>query len=207
MFANPNVISVAFSDEVLDGLNSDVIALDESQAVVLRVDEQHPPELRPLEAVAEEIRDAIVTERATALLEERRQAALARLEAGDSVTEIAKDLGGVWQTFSGAMRVPQGEQDASMPREVRDYAFRLPRPNAGQKSVGSVTLADGAALVTVTRVQQGSIDVTSEAELEQLRTLTGNRGGRVEFQGLLQAAEEAIGVERPQTLTTDDADV
>ena len=47
-------------------------------------------------------------------------------------------------------------------------AFALPRPAAGEKSVGSVTGPSGSALVVVTRVLAGDVAATSETFVDQL---------------------------------------
>ena len=58
-------------------------------------------------------------------------------------------------------------------------------------------LADGAALVTVTRVLQGDMNTTTDAEAAQIRELTRGRTGRYDLQGFFSAAEEELSVTRP----------
>ena len=119
------------------------------------------------------------------------------MSAGESVAEIARDVGVEWQTVEAANRSPRTAQEAAVPGEVRRFAFSLPRPPEGEKSVGVVDLADGAALVTVTRVEQGDVNTLAQAEVEQLRQIAQQRAARQSFQGLLRAAEDRLGVDRP----------
>ena len=78
-----------------------------------------------------------------------------------------------------------------------NYAFELPRPPQGEKSVGALDLADGSsALVTVTRVVPGDIATTTDAEVEQLRRALAARNARIGFESFFVAAEDTVGVER-----------
>ena len=197
MIANPSVRSALFSDNVLDGLNSDAIAIGEEELVVVRVAAQHPPELKPLDVVADEIRQELVREAALNLIEEAKNGALARLVAGESVSEIASDLGVDWQTFEAVGRTPRSAQEATIPQGIRSYAFSLPRPPAGEKSVGVVDTDNGAALVTVTRVVPGDVNATSQVEVAEIRRVAAERAARLAYQSLLQSAESSLGVDRP----------
>lgn len=193
----PALSDAAFSPEVLNGNNSTAIAFGEDELIVLRVNEQYPPELKPLETVRDEISKSIVREKALALIEEHKSQGLARLEAGESASAIANDIGGKWQVFEAASRGARTTADSELPSAIRIYAFGLPRPPAGEKSVGAVEVSEGAALVTVTRVIQGDLDATLAAEALEIKEAAQNRSARIDFQSLIQAAEKELGVERP----------
>ncbi len=199
VLGNSSVLTALFDEDVLAGSNSQPVAVSEEQLVVVRAAEQYPPELKSLEEVADEIRAAIRREQAQDLIEVSKQQGLTQLDAGESVTAVATALGSRWQSFEQASRSPRSAADAqAIPQEVRELAFSLPRPTPGQKSMGSVSLADGsAALVTVTRVVQGDMGATSQAEIEEIRRAAQSRAGRLDLQSLLLASENKIGVERP----------
>ena len=82
-------------------------------------------------------------------------------------------------------------------QQVLSAAFDLPRPTAGEKSVGSTELDDGAALITVTRVLQGDINTTTDVELNQMRGMAEGRVSRMDFSAFYRAAQEALGVDQP----------
>ena len=191
---DPAVNSVLFSSEVLEGTNSDAIELNDTQIVVVRVDKQYEPEPVPLDQVADEIRGDLVREKALAAIEAAKAEGMQRLTAGESVTEIARDLGSRWQTFELAARANSGQ---NIPNAVLEAAFDLARPLPGKKSVGMSDLPDGAALITVTRVIQGDPTTTTDAEIEQLRQVAENRAARLDFQGLFEAARQQLGVKQP----------
>ncbi len=57
--AETEVINAAFGSDVREGLNSELIALDESRSVVIRLLEYREPELKTLAEVSGEIESTI----------------------------------------------------------------------------------------------------------------------------------------------------
>lgn len=198
--SHPAIVSALFSNEVLDGNNSEGIVLGEEEIIFVRVDEQYPPELRPLNDVEGEIRASIKREKALVLVDEHKAQGLAQLQAGVSVTEIAQGLGSTWIQLDRATRTPQTASMAEVPAPILAQAFALPRPAAGEKSIGLAEYGEGAALVTVTNVTQGDINATAQAEVTELRRIVEGRSGRLQLQSFLQAAEIELGVERPASV-------
>ena len=197
LLSRPNVMSAIFSDDVLAGNNSNGIVLGEEGIVFVRVDEQFPHELKPLEEVADDFRATLEREATLVLIDEHKAQGIARLEAGESVTEIANSLGSNWISVDRAYRSPRTPEAAQVPAAVLNEAFSLARPVPGERSVGVAEYSEGAALVTVTAVTQGDINATAQAEVAEFRRVVEGRSGRLELQGFLQAAENELGVERP----------
>ena len=84
--SDPAVIEAAFSPEVLEeDLNSDLIELGETRAVVIHLAEHRPSALQPLE----DVRADIAVELRTQMEEEQARAVgeqiLAALQAGESI--------------------------------------------------------------------------------------------------------------------------
>ena len=136
-----DVQTALFRDDVLAGTNSEAIAISDTEVVIVRVETQYPPELMPLQDVSEQLTAAITQERALAEIEKIKRSALARLESGESVTEIAKSVDSQWRTYPSTVRIAQANSE--LPAAIRSAAFDLPRPSSGEKSVGSVALDDG----------------------------------------------------------------
>lgn len=195
VLSNPGVLDALFSEDVLAGTNSELIAINNNQAVVVRVNEQYLPQPIELADVTEQIRSDLVREFAFLEIDKAKESGRARLEAGESATEIANSLGSQWQSFELATRVGA---NAGIPQSVSELAFNLPRPPAGEKSIGVANLPDGAALVTVTRVIQGDMGSTADSEIAELRRVATSRAARLEYQSFFQAAEREIGVTRPE---------
>lgn len=191
---NAQVSAAIFSSDVLEGTNSDAIEINDTQIVIVRVDQQYAPEPIPVADVSAAIREELIREKALAAIETAKADGMARLAAGESVTAIAEDLGSRWQSFELAARANSAQ---GIPAEILEAAFDLPRPKSGEKSVGLTQLPDGSALITVTRVIQGDPNTTTDAEVEQLRRVAENRAARLDFQSFFQAAEKSLGVDRP----------
>jgi peptidyl-prolyl cis-trans isomerase D len=194
LVAKPVVLDALFGSEVLEGSNSDPIALSDTEVLIVRVDKQYPPEAIPLDDVRDQIKQDIEREKALVEIEAAKSAGMQSLQAGESVTEIARSVNSQWQTFTLA---PRGGDGREIPDAVRSVAFDLPRPTAGAKSVGVAELPDGAALVTVTRVVQGDLNTTTDTDVAELRRISQVRAGRFDFQSFFQAAQENLGVSQP----------
>jgi len=200
VLGHTSVVNALFSDDVLSGNNSGGIVLGEEQIVFVRVDEQYPPELKPLESVRDDIQASLAREKARLLIDEYKTQAMARLEAGESATEVARSLGAQWIQVDGVMRNLRNPRETEIPPSIREFAFQLPRPSEGERSLGIADMDNGAALVTLTRVTQGDIDATSQAEVAELRRVVEGRAGQLQLQSLLQSAEAELGVERPASV-------
>jgi len=93
-FAVPEVRERLFGTEVLvNRYNSAAVEYAPGRAVVLRVEERHMPEAIPLDAVADEIRTGIETERARNLAIQAHNDAVSRLNAGEATARVAADHG------------------------------------------------------------------------------------------------------------------
>ena len=114
---NSDVIDSLFSTEGLEGENSAVIVMNDGRAVVVRVAQYHAPEQLTLADVRQTILDELKQEAARGEIEADKANALAQLEEGVSVSEVANDLGKRWATHelitrmsltpAGAANVPE----------------------------------------------------------------------------------------------------
>ena len=167
---------------MVNGNNTPAISLDDTRAVVARVLERFEPAQLTLEDVREQVVADLTSQRATQLAQEAHAAALARVEAGESVSDVAESYGLEWQTYTLATR-----NQAGVPAPISRKAFELPRPLENDKSVGSVDLAGGQAVITVTRVQDGDLSIMTDSEVNDLREVFQGRNERLDFATLFQA--------------------
>ncbi len=119
--------------------------------------------------------------------------ALTRLRAGERVSRVADDYGLEWQTVQLAVR-----DQRSIPREVVQFAFTLPRPTQGDKSLGEAALSSGdKTIVTVTRVLDGDMSTMSEAEVQAVKSELENRSSQMDFAALYQTLKDEASIKRP----------
>lgn len=113
------LVSAAFSAEVLDdGLNSQVLRLDDGSLMVLRRDQFEPASVQPFTEVESTIRDIMLQEAALELAETSAQQAWAELEANP---QWQAD----WQELTAITRF-----DEALPEAVIDAIFRVSEPES-----------------------------------------------------------------------------
>jgi peptidyl-prolyl cis-trans isomerase D len=188
--SNPEVLRAAFSDaQLVDGTVSDPIDLGGSRTVVVRSVDHVPAAPQPLAEVEDQVRSALVAERVAAKSREVAEAALAKLQAGETLASVAAGLG---VEVSKAEAV--GRVGATVDPVVSQHAFGLPHPVEGKPSVGMVELPSGGhALIALTAVKEGDPGA-SDAEMiaalrEQLSQAMGGAEAAAYVKALRQAAE------------------
>jgi len=193
ILGNPKVIAAAFSDEVLkEGNNSDLIEpeRDQLQAVVLRVLEHEEANAKPLD----DVRDEIVT-----VLQEKHAADAAAAKAAELVDALrtGEDLTAAAGDYQVEDLGLVTRNTAEVPAEIRDFAFRLARPDQEGASYGSLSLADGdAATVVLSEVVDGSWEGMDEAARDRARKSLAQDIGRTYYDDLLADLESRADIER-----------
>jgi peptidyl-prolyl cis-trans isomerase D len=161
LFANPALLSAAFSEEVLEaGHNSDVIELGGDQFVVLSVHKHNLPEVMPLAEVRDGIAALLRENSARSKVLAAAQSAVQALRSGASIGQVAEENGYAWQAEPGAQR-----DNTNLPPEVLSGAFQMPAPEGDDAVVDLVMTAAGdAQVVSLSRVEPGSWDQLPEVE-------------------------------------------
>ena len=177
----------AFSDQVrLNKYNSDMIAVSGAHNVVLRGISHQSSEPRPFEDVAAQIRLLLSQEKASELARSRADELVQMLESGSLTRFVADKYDLEWVRSEQTPR-----QKFDIDREILNEGFRLPRPAEGGKSVSAISLANGdAVVVSVSQVENGSLDATPNQQLDAIAgALAGRLGGNdfAEFRNELEA--------------------
>ena len=194
LFSNAQLLAAAYSEDVLEqGHNSEVIELSAEQFVALRVKQYSEPELRPLEAVRDDIVAAITAQAArdAAMAEARR--AMAAIFSGEATVEsFAVDNSYEWQVEIGADR-----RNTNLPEPVLRRAFELAAPSDESPVLDYVINTEGdIQLLELARVSEGKLDNLSDVQRGVLERQVGGEYGTLvqqEYQsGLREAAEITI---------------
>jgi peptidyl-prolyl cis-trans isomerase D len=163
--AQPAIIDAAFSDEVLNGENSQPVELEPGDVVVLRVASRTEPQLKPLAQVREQIVEAIKKDRADEQLDARTRELAEQLAAASTTWEQARTE--LKADAHGPMWASRTEAD--LPIEVRNALFAMPKPASGQKTYKAVGLGTGDfAVVALSGTRAGT--VSESGEQRQMRT-------------------------------------
>lgn len=162
---DPRVIAAAFSKEVLDDrFNSEVIELDGSRFVVLRVLEHKIPQLKPLAEVRPAVTALVTEELALAAAVTASGDIIVRLQAGESIDGVAQELGYDWQVELAVKR-----DNRSLSPELLQKAFALQSPAQGLTSHDFVATATGdIEIFELVRVSPGQLQALAPARRTRL---------------------------------------
>ncbi len=193
LFSDARLAAAAYSDDVLNqGHNSEVIELSPEHFVALRVKRYSEPELRPLEAVRDEIVAAITEQAARDAVQAEVRRAMAEIAAGNATVEsFAVENGYEWQVEIGADR-----RNANLPEPVLRRAFELAAPGDAPVLDYVVNITGDVQLLELVRVSEGRLDSLGDVQRGVLqRQVSGEYGTLVqqEYQsGLREAADITI---------------
>ena len=166
-FDNAQVIEAAFSDLVLqDNMNSDVIEVNDTTALVLRLNTYQEANVKPIAEVETQIKSILVSQKATEKAQAVIDDLLVQFKTGKDITE---QLTQNYASFTSKANVARygAEIDQSITRE----AFVLPHPVEGAVSASTVALSNGdLALVEVQAVNTNTDDVVANPQLTQQQT-------------------------------------
>ncbi|WP_417594685.1 SurA N-terminal domain-containing protein [Oceanospirillum sp.] len=142
--SHPAVVRAAFSGLVKEeGSNSDLIELDDHNAVVIRAVDVKEPSIRPLVEVSEQIRQTLMVEKQVAAVEKVATELIEKAEVSD-LAEAAKASNHAVTSAEAVSRVSQ-----EVPRAVVQQAFAQP-----EGRVEKVVAGDTVYLVQVTGIEQ-----------------------------------------------------
>ncbi|MEE9254515.1 MAG: SurA N-terminal domain-containing protein [Pseudomonadales bacterium] len=191
--ADARVRAAAYSDDVLvDGNNSSTINVPNDRAAVLRVVVHEPRRQLPLEEVTEQVRSRLRAKRTATLAEATGREAIVSLERKLATDLVAASLGRTWQVMEDATRF-----HGAVPGEVLSAAFELARPVRDGKSVGSARFPNGDfAIVSVSRVDDGTLDDLSTNESDALSRFLESEAARTEFEAFRKSLVDSAQIER-----------
>ena len=158
VLSEPGVLDEAFSPDVLEeGYNSEVIELDNDRRLVLRVAEHRDATVLPLEAVREEVEQAVAAQQRQEALQAQAAELIASLREGESV-ELE------WLEANDVSR----QSDTTLPQSLVGEVFRMPRPDEGESVYRAVNMPQGVAVVALDDVSAGEVDEQMTAFVAQM---------------------------------------
>ena len=193
LFANSEVLNAAFSDEViLDGNNSDVIEIDDSQAMVLRLEHFNESTLLPLEEVAAEISVILRTEKEREAVVELGELLLAARENGADIDSLLQENELGWVNAEGVDR-----NAFTVNREILEHVFSMPTPESSA-SVSNMVLPNGTyVLIELNEVTAGELSSIPEPDRERLVSSLESDLGASDYQSFLNSLKENSDITAP----------
>ncbi len=168
VFSNVRAIDAAFSDLVLnEQLNSDVIEVSDSLAIVVRLNEYQAANVKPLAEVTEAIKYNLVAEKAKTEAQNVMDELLVEMQSGADITAKLVEYGTAFETKADVVRYSPEIAPA-----IVEKAFTLPHPVEGTVSAGLSDLANGDfVLVEVQAVKNMEAKLSSDIENQQVNQL------------------------------------
>ncbi len=167
IFVEPKVKSAAFSEEVLNGNNSEAIEAGANRLVVLRMLEHKPATVLPLKDVEAKVSAAVLADKAKQQNQQMADNIKKKLEGGSTIAAVAAEHNLAVQKFPGLVR-----NNNKLPWQLIQEIFKAPKPVGTKPSLISVELDKGErAVVSIAQVKPG---VMSEEDKKQLALATKN---------------------------------
>jgi peptidyl-prolyl cis-trans isomerase D len=167
----------AFSESVLaDKGNSLPLKVGGNRLIVIRINQHEPPRQRTFEEVRDTLAQELRQEGARQKLEQQTRRASAELDKGRSAEQVAGEVGGILNASGWVTR-----DDAKLSAPVLAEAFRMPRPS-GKPTHSVVATPEGAAVVILEAVEDGTLQNAQPAELATLRQTLEGRATGAEFE-------------------------
>lgn len=147
--SNPSVVSKAFDENFIsEGLNSELIEINDTKSIVFRVTENQPARVQQLEEIRTPITVALTREKASELASKKALEVEEKVKAGAELAELNAD-----PAVTTSNQIDVGRFDTKVNANVRDAVFELPKPENGQPEYDLVELPNGdAAVVSLTSV-------------------------------------------------------
>ncbi len=167
IFSEVKVRNAAFSEEVLNGTNSEPIEVGTGKLVVVRLLEHKPAATLPLKEVEAKVAASLLAEKSKQQAQTTANTIKQRLQAGENIDTVAAELKLPAQKLTGVTR-----NNDKLPIEITQAAFKAAKPVDGKPTVLVIDLPQGEqAVVSVTQVKPG---VMTEEDKKQQALATQN---------------------------------
>lgn len=171
---------IAFSDDVLNqNRNSELIELGSNRVVMIHLNEHKEASRKSLDEVRDEVVDAVKGKKGRELTLNSGTALLERVKAGESLQDVARELG-IEVVETGLI-----ERNApSVDRDIVSTAFSMKKPQDSQPEYEGIAEADGDySIIALNEVAEG--DSAEGAETPVNDTFRSSLG-TTEYQSFLQ---------------------
>jgi len=189
--SNADVIAAAFGADVQEGLNSELIALDESHSVVIRLLESREPELKTLAEVRGEIESTLRRQKAEEQAASLGETYLNNLNNGQNIDNLLAVQGLEWNRGQNLSRTSPGLEP-----EIRQLVFSMSKPE-GDPLIQGQQLASGDYIIAeLQEVIPGSLEEMSEENRLALQNYLMQLTANSDFTAYMTGFEADADIER-----------
>lgn len=184
LIANPQVVSAAFSDTVLEeGYASDVLELSDNHLLVLALRERIAPRLKSIEEVKPQIELALKGQYAREQLLVRGTELKQRVSAGETIEDVAKAESLEWQVSLDTKRL-----GGNLDEKVRQQVFSMQVPGEAPIVDSLIATNGDFVLISLVKVKPGEYSALGS---QQQRALAASVAATTASQAY-QAYEELL---------------
>jgi len=189
--SNADVIAAAFGADVQEGLNSELIALDESHSVVIRLLESREPELKTLAEVRGEIESTLRRQKAEEQAASLGETYLNNLNNSQNIDNLLAVQGLEWNRGQNLSRTSPGLEP-----EIRQLVFSMSKPE-GDPLIQGQQLASGDYIIAeLQEVIPGSLEEMSEENRLALQNYLMQLTANSDFTAYMTGFEADADIER-----------
>ncbi|MCX7087662.1 MAG: SurA N-terminal domain-containing protein [Methylococcales bacterium] len=151
IFSEAKVRTAAFSEEVLNGNNSEPVEMGLNRLVVLRLLEHKPAATQALKDVEPKVVAALLADKAKQQSVQVAEKIQQRLQAGESIATVAAEQQLQIQKLSDITR-----DTNKLPAQISQAVFKAPKPLDGKPAIAKMELDNGEQVVmSVSSVKPG----------------------------------------------------
>lgn len=182
----PAVVNKVFDEDfITEGLNSELININDSLSVAVRVTEHEAPRQQTLQEVAQLVETAVVKQKAQELAEKVGQDAVAKAKSGEEFSVLSDELGAQYSRHDNLAR-----SSTDVDVAIRNKVFELAKPVEAVSEVDTITLQSGDVAV----ISLNSIGQVASQDANQQKSALANIINQVTTRALLDASREAADI-------------
>lgn len=179
---NRTLLNLVFDENFRsEGLNSEIIELNDSQAIVVHLKEHKEAAAKPLDEVSEQIVVQLEEQKSADAAKQFVESLMAKLDAGESVSNelAAKNI-----AFNSALTVARYSRDYDA--QIIQRLFKLAKPEADNVTRDYVATAQGDfAIIELSKVIEADQAQDNEETKTQLATMLERSTSEATYQALV----------------------
>jgi len=163
IFANNEVLNAAFSDTLLlDQMNSNMISIDDSHVIVMRLNKHQPSHILELSAVKDRVVAQLKIEKAKSKAIEFASKLEQMISNKESTEKLVAEQGLKWKDLDNISRT--GNELAYL--QLQQF-FKMPHPDTNGIRVDKIESFSDVSILVLNKVLAGDISKADAAVVEQ----------------------------------------
>jgi peptidyl-prolyl cis-trans isomerase D len=192
LMSNPAVIGAAFGPDVLEGLNSEIMSLDESRSIVIHLQEYRGAEARTLAEVRGEIEALLRRKKAEEQARSLGETYLNSMNNDQNISTLLSVQGLEWQNGQNLTR-----NNSGMEAELIQMIFNMSKPTENETVLAGGSLQNGDyVLIELQEVIPGTVEELTESERIALESYLQQQEAVADFNAVISGIQAQADISR-----------